>query len=413
MLKIDHLEADELRHLLRRARLDSAQAYHVENCASCRSRLGKVLLNSGLFKSADPSEQPDDRSSVHLTGPQLNDLHAQTFEREVLGRGGMTHFIATLRHVAECDDCFTRFLELHEALSPSEAMVEGALSSFRAGRTFRRAGVMSIVRTLAGLDVQFAASSEDVSGDAERLERPSVWINARSMPAQSMSRSVAPPEPGLDAQLSMRKDSVPYPMNSDGLGAALSGLQFALKTQLELTESLRTELTRRRSDPSTASRRRDFGKLVERLSESAALHREHLDQVLQLATDELLRRERLQQLEHEFRTREDQSPSSAFEFDGIALEVMGQWRAGQCLLMFTARDPSTQSPISSVHISVVEAAAESEVTQRVTSDEAGRAELIVSRSTAALEIEAPSSRKPWRLQLNLVERPPTLADVDG
>jgi hypothetical protein len=294
-------------------------------------------------------------------------------------------------------------------------MVEGALASFRAGRTFRRAGVMTIVRSLAGLDVRFAASSADVSGDAEGLQRASDWSDrfVRSMPAQSISRRIDVPEAGLDAQLWMREDSVPYPTSSDGLGAALSGLQFALKTQLELTESLRTELTRRRSDPSTASRRRDFGKQVERLSESAALHREHLDQVLQLATDELRRRERLQQLEHEFRIREEQSPPSTFEFDDVALEVTGHWRAGQCLLMFTARDSRTQSPIGGVRIDVVVTAPDPASSSHAISDDTGRAELVVGRSSAALEIEVPSSRKPWRLQLDIDVIPPTLSDVDA
>ena len=352
---------------------------------------------------------------MHLTGSQLSELHAQTFEREALERQGMSRFIATLRHVAVCDDCFTRFLELHEALSPTEAMVEGALESFRMGRSFRRAGVLSIVRSLAGLAVRFAGTSTDASGLAEsRLEAEHFSQRiARSVPPKVMRRLAAPPDADLVASMSFRESLSTNPMRSSDLDAELSGLVYVLKAQLELTERLKTEIANRRADPSTATRKRDFGQLVERLSDSAAQHRQSLDHVLQLAADELRRRERLKELEHEFQIREDQSVPSTFEFDDIRLEVTAHWRAGQCLLMFTARDSRTQSPIGGVRIDVVVTAPDPASISHAISDDTGRAELVVGRSSAALEIEVPSSRKPWRLQLDIDEIPPTLSDLDA
>lgn len=414
MLKIDHLEPDELRVLLQRARLDGAQAYHVQQCATCRANLGKVLLTAGLFRSPEPSASTDTRHTLHLTAKQLHELHAQTFERTELGHGGMTRFIAALRHVAGCDDCFSRFLELHEALSPSEAMVDGAVASFRAGRSFRRAGVLSILRDLAGLDLWFtgAPTTSSPEPDSQMSSHEFRSRVFRSPPRAVLQRIARLPEES-EAQMSMREADVPWPGRSDELSSAMSGLTYELKAQLELLESLKTEVAHRRSDPSTASRHRDFGKLVEQLAAAAASHRQQLEQVLQLASDELQRRERLKELEHQFQIREDQSPPSAFVFDDVALEVTGHWRAGQCLLMLEARDPQTQSPISGIQISVVEGVPGSAATQRATSDDTGRAELLVGRTSAALELEVPWNAKPWRLQLNLVERPPTLSDTDA
>lgn len=399
MLKIDHLDEDALRTLLSGARLDTTQAFHVQTCANCRRRLGLLALRSGLFATPADGDaagvpRPARARGGHLSARQVSLLHKRTLEREDLPPEGLTEFVAAIRHVARCEDCYARFFGLHESLSAPVAAIDAAVASFDAGQRTQRGGVLSIRRSLHELRQVFlaapgAASSQDVASESPSAAE----LAAIALGAAAESGRRAADLTGADVRTR-------FAQQVEDLGEALDRLEHQ---RSHFRAALRYARTQARSVMGVAA----ISEQLARLRASVVFEREKLQRLEQSADDLAARARDLARADEEFRSRRYHSNDVTVKLGRLILILTTTWCGDDGVISLTARDADNGTPMSGVSITAENlAVVRAEIGPEAVTDIAGAAEVRIGRTTSRLEVKAPILDKPWLISVSVEEHGP-------
>jgi hypothetical protein len=109
------------------------------------------VLARAWVRATSPADPPG-----HLSREQLQATHAAAFEGEALA---FTAFASRLRHLQTCDRCHARFLQLHEALTPSSRAVALAIANFGKGLDAQPLGDLHILRRIWRVMQRFQPAS--------------------------------------------------------------------------------------------------------------------------------------------------------------------------------------------------------------------------------------------------------------
>lgn len=428
MLKIDHLTSDWLAEVLKGARLDSAQAYHVEHCGDCRRRLATSLLVGRIATSSSepgPGRHPDSKA--------LARLHAAAFEYEELGSGGLAEYLATLRHLKQCDACFARFFALHQALTPSAQAVQGAVSRFQGGQRARRVGTLLVTRTLeklrqtfvpsVSLETEQTADDNSLLGALARLRRgdstPPAFEDRMARAASVLSASAF-----LDQWLSedepdspVRDHRVARSMGPPGDPArsAKELLESSEERALKLAQLLQhesAEVGRFRKALAASGRLdakaealRDLVRDFERLSEVLDAHESTAHALRQAMSALGAELGRIAELEAQQRTRVFTAAPELLSLPDLILELSMTWSGEKGFLAVVARDPVTGEPRLGVELTP-QSAGYAPPAASVVTDSSGHARVALNAGTTGLRIATDPSSKPWLVGIEVRDEHP-------
>lgn len=429
MLKIDHLTSDRLTEVFQGARLDSAQAYHLKHCGDCRRTVAASLLVGRLGRaSSAPIPGP------HVDSGALAQLHAEAFEFEELGGGGLGRYLATLRHLNQCDVCFARFFALHQSLTPTEQAVQGAISRFERGQRLQRAGTLRITRTLEKLRQTFlpakpaahaARGGDDrsLAGAVARLTQDEA-DNLVSEDRLSVDALLPPAALSLDAQLSMEESiprvshfrisaSVePRPQATQSAEDLLEAAEEQARQLASLMQEGAAELASFRKGL-TAARRphgkeqtlpalmRDFEHLNSRLERFRA-QAPALTEAMSSLKGEL---DRIAELEQRLRTQEFVAMPEYVSLPDLTLAISTRWRGDSGVLTVVAQDPETDAPRPGIEL-IPQVADYVPASASVLTDSSGRARIPLHAGVVGLRVVTSASAKPWLINIEVEEQHP-------
>jgi len=429
MLKIDHLTKDQLADTFKSGRLDSAQAYHVEHCGVCRTSLADAVLAARIGRA--PSEPA---LGQHLDARSLEEFHLTAYEHYGLGVSGLRDFLETLRHLNRCDACFARFFDLHQALTPSQSAVEGAVASFEAGQPYKRAGTLVITRALERLSQFFQpkpgaaepAGAADARSQLAMLRRSLVEPLDLPPPSEAPRSASASPPGGVWFSL-MASESGLLPPSPASMSASMARslapeedldhlrriVEQRARELAELLQQEAEELARFRRSFGLAAKQKDSSEAMEaqkhalqQLQASMKAHAAYADDLrytIAALEAELVRRQELEKLRqvHLFLAEPER-----ISLPGMTLEVTTSWRGDAGLIEVMARDSSSSAPVPGVRLDVRSDAPRSG-DQAVETDSDGRAALLLDADTTGLLVWLDDPAKPWLIQIEQREDPST------
>jgi hypothetical protein len=429
MLKIDHLTKDQLADTFKSGRLDSAQAYHVEHCGVCRTSLADAVLAARIGRA--PSEPA---LGQHLDARSLEEFHLTAYEHYGLGVSGLRDFLDTLRHLNRCDACFARFFDLHQALTPSQSAVDGAVASFEAGQPYKRVGTLVITRALERLSQFFQpkpgaaeqAGAADARSQLSMLRRSLVESLDLPPPSEAPRSASASPPDGVWFSLMTSESGLPPPSPasmSASMGRSLGpdedldhlrGVVEQRARQLaEILQQEAAELARFRRSFVLAAKQKDSTeamkahvqgfKHLQGVMESHAVHADDLLRTMAMLGVELERREALEELRL---TRLFIAEPERIALPGVTLELTTSWQGAVGRIEVTARDSSSSAPLPGVRLDVRSEVPRSS-DQVVETDSDGRAALRLDADTTGLLVWLDDPAKPWLIRIEQREDPST------
>jgi hypothetical protein len=376
MGKIDHLTSEALAEVLKGGPLYSAQAIHVQHCGDCRRTLAASLMSSRLVRPGRPQGV-----GKHVDSRLIERVHAAAYEFEELGSGGLSEFLATLRHLNECDPCFARFFALHQELTPTPQAIKGAIAHFASGQSVR-VGTLLVTRTLEKLRQTF-------------------------LPARPIEQLAVP----------MRDYPVAAPMRqasefASSSGDLLSQAEGSARRLANLMRDEATELARFRKAISgsvhfadRAQPFRDLAHSFQGLAHWLAEHAEMAEALKASMSALSAEADRIAVLEDRRRTEVHVAEPEHLSLPGLSVEITAKWSGESGALTIAVRDSDTDAPRSGVEVTPLSAGYAPQANSAVT-DGTGHAQIALYAGTTGLRILVDPATKPWVIGVQVREEHP-------
>lgn len=158
--RAEHINPAELASIRRGRRPHFSLMLHVAECSRCKQQLAESLILSQFMRKESGAQE------THLPDREIDSYHACAYE----GAKADPHvFFATHEHLQRCDECFAKFLHVHEQLSPSKALVERIIRTGTRSLPRRSLGALVLQKAFDSIAATFRPRKRELVSRGDTL----------------------------------------------------------------------------------------------------------------------------------------------------------------------------------------------------------------------------------------------------
>ncbi len=158
--RAEHISPAELASIRRGRRAHFSLMVHVAECSQCKLQLADSLILSQLMQKGGVAQRP------HLPDSAIDRYHASAYEG---ADADPNAFFAAHEHLQRCDQCFAKFLHVHEQLSPSKVLLERIAKTGPRMLPKRSLGALVLQKAFDSVTAAFRPRKGDLEQQGETL----------------------------------------------------------------------------------------------------------------------------------------------------------------------------------------------------------------------------------------------------